>query len=106
MRKRVSGMPGPASSQLPTRIRRAGNRLQRAMSPGKRRQKARVCGEEKRGLRGRVHGEKGGAANPTTDYHSSDKYLSTIMMHPRNAACNERGRLALSMRSAKRRDRK
>src|SRR5215210_7993724 len=49
------------------RIRRAGNRLQRAMSPGKRRQKARVCGEEKRGLRGRVHGEEGGAANPTTD---------------------------------------
>src|SRR5215211_33698 len=67
MRKRVSGMPGPASSQLPTRIRRAGNRLQRAMSPGKRRQKAQVCGEEKRGLRGRVHGEEGGAANPTTD---------------------------------------
>jgi hypothetical protein len=36
------------------------------MSPGKRRSKARVCGEEKRGLRGRVHGEEGGAANPIT----------------------------------------
>src|SRR5215211_5850023 len=99
-------MPGPASSQLPTRVWQVRTRRQRAMSHRKRRGKARVCGEEKRGLRGRVHGEKGGAANPTTDYHSSDKYLSTIMMHPRNAACNERGRLALSMRSAKRRDRK
>src|ERR671920_574704 len=100
-------MPGPASSPLPTRVCQVGTRRQRAMSPGKRRSKARVCGEEKRGLRGRVHGEEGGAANPTTDYPSSDKYLSSLMMHPRNAACNERGGLALSMRrSAKRSERK
>src|SRR5215204_2173210 len=56
-------MPGPASSPLLTRVCQVGTRRQRAMSPGKRRSKARVCEEEKRGLRGRVHGEEGGAAN-------------------------------------------
>src|SRR5215217_266504 len=59
-------MPGPASSPLPTRVCQVGTRRQRAMSPGKRRSKARVCGEEKRGLRGRVHGEEGRAANLMT----------------------------------------
>jgi hypothetical protein len=56
----------PASSQPRTRIRRAGNKLGKTISYGKRRLRARGCREEKRGSRGRGHGGEGGVTKPTT----------------------------------------